>query len=131
MPDRNLDHLHPLLEPFCKQLLAECAAAGINAMVTFTWRSPDEQNALYAKGRTTSGPIVTNATSDKSKHCYTINGSPAAKAFDIAIKNDAGEIITDGSDSHYHRVGAMGKILGLTWGGDFRNLKDSGHFEII
>jgi peptidoglycan L-alanyl-D-glutamate endopeptidase CwlK len=128
--DRNIDHLHPLLEPICQEFMRQCDYEGIKAFITFTWRPADEQDSLYAQGRTKPGKIVTNATSKNSKHCFTLNGKPAAKAFDIAIKDDDGAIIKDGSHPLYTRAGRIGEDLDLIWGGTFRKLGDSGHFEI-
>lgn len=128
--DRNLDDLHPLLEPICKDFLRQCVADNIHAFVTFTWRSMEEQDALYEQGRTTPGKIVTNAMGAKSKHCFTIAGKPASKAFDIAIKDDSGAILTDGQHPLYHRSGVIGRELDLVWGGDWHSIKDASHFEI-
>ena len=48
--------------------------------LTCTYRSNDEQEATYAQGRTTKGPIITKARASESPHNY----NPAA-AFDIAF----------------------------------------------
>jgi peptidoglycan L-alanyl-D-glutamate endopeptidase CwlK len=48
--------------------------------ITCTYRSNEEQNQLYALGRTVKGKIVTNAKAGQSKH----NSLPS-KAFDIAF----------------------------------------------
>lgn len=130
MNDRNIDDLHPLLEQTCREHMRQCESEGIKAFVVFTWRGTDEQDRIYAQGRTIPGNIVTNARGSQSKHCFTIAGQPASKAYDIAIKDDSGAIIKDGSHPSYHRAGAIGKELGLGWGGDWHSLYDPGHFEI-
>lgn len=50
--------------------------------ITCTYRSNDEQNSLYAKGRTEKGAKVTNAKGGQSPH----NFKPSL-AFDIAFVN--------------------------------------------
>lgn len=83
MASRKIEDLHPDLIPLCKQFLSDCKSAGVNILITCTYRSNDEQNALYAQGRTKSGKIVTYAKGGQSEHNYTIDGKPRSKAFDI------------------------------------------------
>jgi hypothetical protein len=49
-------------------------------------------------------------------------------AFDIVPLNAQGQ--PDWGSKHWDRLGALGKELGLTWGGDFTSLKDRPHFEL-
>lgn len=130
MADRNLDHLHPTLKPLCKKWLDKCQQESIGAIITFTWRSIAEQDALYAQGRTAPGRIVTNARGGKSKHNFTLDGKPASKAFDFAIKNRDGTLNWDPESPEWKTAVAIGKALSLTWGGDFRSILDYCHFEI-
>lgn len=130
MKDRKLEHLHPDIEPPCRQLMAQCELEGIPAFVVFTWRSANEQNLLYAQGRTLPGKIVTNATAEKSKHCFTINGEPASKAFDVAISDGKGGIIANGDHPLFKRVGEIGESLDLIWGGRWKSIQDASHFEV-
>jgi len=46
-------------------------------------------------------------------------------AFDIAIT----KIIAKRSD--WNKIGAIGKSLGFTWGGDFTTILDLDHFELL
>lgn len=129
--DRNLNDLHPALKILAGQFVANCALKGVKTIITQTWRSPAEQDALFAQGRTTPGPIVTNAEASESKHCFILNGEPASKAFDYCILNDNGHIIIDGSHPLYGYAGAIGEALGLSWGGTWPRPKtDYDHFEI-
>jgi peptidoglycan L-alanyl-D-glutamate endopeptidase CwlK len=82
-------------------------------------RSCEEQNALYAIGRTVPGKIVTKARCGESNHNFGI-------AFDIGI--------FDGRDyleesSWYEKAGAIGKSFGFVWGGDWESIQDQPHFE--
>lgn len=129
--DRNQADLCPSLQPLAAQFIINCAAKGVKVVITQTWRSPAEQDALYAQGRTAPGPIVTHAESSESKHCCEINGEPASKAFDFCVLNDNDHIIIDGSNPLYGYAGAIGEVLGLSWGGTWPRPKtDYDHFEI-
>lgn len=127
---RNLDHLHPLLKPLCEQFIEKCREQGILIIITCTYRSKEEQDALYAQGRTKSGKKVTNAKGGKSKHNHTVNGKPASLAFDIAIKGKNGGLNWNGQTAPWQIAGKIGKSLGLVWGGDWTTIKDYPHFEL-
>jgi peptidoglycan L-alanyl-D-glutamate endopeptidase CwlK len=85
MPNRDLNDLHPDLLPLAKQFLDKCKDAGLDILVTCTYRSPEEQAADYTIGRTVSlgRRPITNAQPGQSDHNFTIDGKPASKAFDI------------------------------------------------
>ncbi len=91
---------------------------GITIKVVSGYRDQKEQDRLYAQGRTSPGKIVTNA-----KHSNHNDGN----AVDIVIIKN-GKVSNNPED--YKRAGEIGKSLGLGWGGDFKKLKDYGHFEI-
>jgi peptidoglycan L-alanyl-D-glutamate endopeptidase CwlK len=132
MTDRSLDDLHRDLKPLCQQWLDQCKSAGLSAFIIFTWRSAAEQDALYAQGRTAPGPVVTYARGGQSMHNFTQpDGTPASKAFDFGLLDNAGKYITQGSDHRYAQAGAIGKNMGMVWGGDWPQPKtDFDHFEL-
>ena len=119
MKDINL--LHPRLQTLCNQLLGLSRQNGIEILITQTLRTREEQDALYAKGRTVAGNIVTNGRSPYSMHCWGL-------AFDFAVKVN-GKVTWSRLDL-YEKVGQLGKSLGLRWGGDFKTIKDRPHFEL-
>lgn len=66
----DLDLLYP---PFLEKLLdtiAACNARGCRYVATHGFRTYGEQMALWAKGRTVRGPIVTNAKGGQSSHNF-------------------------------------------------------------
>ena len=71
-----------------------------------------------AQGRTTPGKIVT--WTKQSKH---VEG----KAFDIAVTKN-GKLSWDTDD--YVVYGAIGKAVGLEWGGNWVKNKDFPHFQL-
>lgn len=136
MTTADLSFLDPRLQPLCKEWMDQCVKAGLAVSVTYTWRSPDEQNALFAKGRDDAGNIidkkavVTNLRGTRSEHCCMLDGKPASKAFDFAIYKN-GVYITDGTAPEYKQAGQIAKDLGLVWGGDFVHPRpDYDHIEL-
>ena len=123
---RSLDDLDPRVAAFCRQHIALCAAHGIKLLVTFTFRSKETQAALYAQGRTAPGPIVTNAKPGESFHNYGL-------AYDVVPVKPNGapdwDVSSAAAVARWATIGALGKSLGLRWGGDFNSIKDRPHFE--
>ncbi len=116
MPSRRIEDLHPDLQPLCRAFLAQAAAQGIDVLITCTYRSNAEQNALYAQGRTTSGPIVTRAKGGQSAHNFMLEGKPAAKAFDV-VPLVNGKPQWSARHPAWQTLGAIGTALGLNWYG--------------
>lgn len=131
MPSRKIEDLHPDLQPICQEFLRRCNAVGLDVLITCTFRSNDEQNQLYAQGRNGKpGPRVTNAKGGQSAHNFTIQGRPAARAFDI-VPLVAGKPVWDASHPAWKEAGRIGMELGLNWygkpGAKFREMP---HFEL-
>lgn len=99
--------------------------------VTSGLRTDEEQRALYAKGRTVAGSIVTNAqTAADSAH-------GRAAAFDFApvreVSNGAVRRVWLGEEAEekYRVVGEWFEARGLVWGGRWRGLVDMPHVELL
>jgi peptidoglycan LD-endopeptidase CwlK len=67
---RRLDDLDPLVRPICDRHIQLCTAAGIELLITSTYRDIESQNALYTLGRTLPGSRVTNAQGGQSWHNF-------------------------------------------------------------
>jgi peptidoglycan L-alanyl-D-glutamate endopeptidase CwlK len=117
--EKNLATVEPRLQKLGRELLRRLAAEGLTFKVIQGRRTPAEQAALYAKGRTAPGPKVTWTL--KSRHL-------TGRAIDLALfqgKNVVWE------SKHYTRAGEIGEELGLVWGGRWKNGKtDKPHFEL-
>ena len=113
----QLQRLQPKAAELAKQLITKTKEAGIVVKLISGLRTIEEQDALYARGRTVPGSIVT--TAKRSVHNTGL-------AFDVGIFEDNRYI--DGSPK-YKEVGKIGKSLGLVWGGDWRPIADEPHFE--
>lgn len=117
---RGTEYLHPKVAELANKLVGECENQGLKIKITDTLRTGSEQNALYAKGRTKPGSKVTNARYPQSNHNWGI-------AFDFCRNDGAGAFNESGN--FFHKVGQVGKSIGLSWGGDWTSFKDKPHFE--
>ena len=117
---RNLVGLHPKVQQVAKEFLGRCKKAGFCVRIIDGLRTYAQQAELYAKGRTLPGKIVTKAGPGQSMHNFGL-------AFDIGIFVDNKYLP---ESAQYAAAGAIGKELGLTWGGDFQSIKDEPHFEL-
>lgn len=128
---RDIALCHPRMQKIAAQWITACKAEGINVAISETLRTAAEQDALYAKGRTKPGNIVTNAkgSSYRSQHQWGI-------AFDFYLKMDVdgdGKIADDAyndSKGHFRKAAEIGKKLGLAWGGDWSSIVDKPHLYL-
>jgi len=117
---RSLTDLNPKVAALCSEFINRCKAKGIDIIITSTYRDAESQNALYAQGRTSSGPKVTNAKAGQSFHnwhvafdfCPIVNGK--AQWNDTALFTKCGEI-------------AEG--VGLEWAGRWVKFKELAHCQ--
>lgn len=147
MPSRAITDLHPELQLLCVSFLAACKRQSIDVLITCTYRSMQEQDELYAQGRTKPGRIVTKAKPGHSRHnnVSSKTGKPAALAFDVVplrngkpVWGTAGNgLDEDPTDDHkddlelWQRVGKIGMDLGLNWyGRPDAPFREFPHFEL-
>ena len=123
MGDPIVTALHPKIMDALSQTLTEAKARGLNVALHCGLRTPEEQDALYALGRTKPGSIVTNAQGYSSYHCLGL-------AVDIVFKNDKGHWTWD-DKCDWDGLGAVGKLFNFSWGGDFSSFPDRPHFQMI
>jgi peptidoglycan L-alanyl-D-glutamate endopeptidase CwlK len=102
----------------------ELARLGL-PIVTQGYRSPAEQDALYAQGRTKPGLVVTYKRGGESKH----NLVPA-RALDVAFLLSNGQV--SWSAELLAKFAALMKAASkvVRWGGDWPGFKDRPHFEV-
>jgi peptidoglycan L-alanyl-D-glutamate endopeptidase CwlK len=112
--------LLPEVQPYARALITKAGGAGITIKVISGLRTYDEQNDLYAQGRTKPGKIVTNARGGYSNHNFGI-------AFDVGVFE--GSKYLDESPK-YKAVGVLGMDLGLEWGGNWKTIQDEPHFQL-
>lgn len=128
---RIINKLHPNLQKKIAELQKLCEQNNIKIGIGECLRTVAEQDDLYAKGRTTSGSIVTNCkgSSYSSMHQWGV-------AFDFYLIMD---VDGDGktSDDAFNNatklfdiVGKIGQSIGLEWGGSWKSPVDKPHFQL-
>lgn len=115
----RLKKVHPLLQARVTRFFNKLEEKGLTPRITQGLRTVEEQNALYAQGRTKPGSIVTNAKGGQSWHNYGM-------AVDIAFINPNGSVDFTVSKE----VGKIGQDYMLEWGGSWTSFKDMPHFQI-
>ena len=118
---RDIKDLDPRMVPLCKKFIADCKSAGIDIIITSTYRDYESQRALYAQGRTTPGKIVTNAKPGQSFHNFRV-------AFDFCpIVNGKAQF---NDLATFKRCGAIAECIGLEWAGRWKTFKEYGHCQL-
>lgn len=122
--------LHPIVKERSNELIQQAADKGIVIVLTDGYRSAEEQDRLYEKGRSSGGNIVTYAKGGESYHNFGL-------AVDFALKTPSGEVIWDmeydgnnNGKADWTEVVEMAKALGFEWGGDWVNFQDFPHLQM-
>ena len=128
--------LHPKLADAVPQIITEAKARGLVVAMFSGVRKPEEQEKLYALGRTVKNPdgfdpvkkplgnIITNAKTWESWHFYGL-------AVDFAFKNsNGGWWWPKDEDDRWDEIGKIGGMFGLAWGGAWTKFPDLPHFQL-
>ncbi|MCL2634385.1 MAG: D-alanyl-D-alanine carboxypeptidase family protein [Oscillospiraceae bacterium] len=116
----RINELHPAIQESTIEFILAAQSQGINLRITGAYRSYEEQEKLYAQGRTEPGNIVTNGRGGQSYHNFGL-------AFDVVEIKD-GEPLWE--DTNWDFIGALGKQFGFEWGGEWIELIDKPHFQM-
>lgn len=92
---------------------------GLETKVGEGFRDPFRQGKLYQQGRSTPGPIVTNAPSGSSYHNY-------GAAADLVPTN----MSTKEAEALIRQAFQKTPETGLTWGGSFKSIYDPFHVQL-
>jgi len=124
--------LHPKIREEVKKIIEEAETVVDNNLairIVQGLRTIEEQDALYAQGRTTPGSVVTKAKGGSSYHNYGL-------ALDICwlfLQPDGTYKYDDkkswATGANFLKVIRIFKSHGYTWGGDFKSITDEPHFE--
>lgn len=129
---KNIATLEPKVRPYFEAIqingtrIARDLGADAYTMISGT-RTYAEQDALYAQGRTTGGPRVTNARGGYSNHNFGIAGDfgvfQGGRYLDSANPALASKI--------HKAVAAWVKanLPVIEWGGDWTSFRDEPHFQ--
>ena len=120
---RDLNDLDPEAREVCLRHIALCHAEGIELLITSTYRDFEQQDALYAQGRTKPGPVVTHAQAGQSWHNFKC-------AWD-AVPLINGKADWRVQDPVFQRVIVLGKQAGAEAGYDWTGgQQDPDHFQL-
>jgi peptidoglycan L-alanyl-D-glutamate endopeptidase CwlK len=123
---RKIEDLTPAMQEKCRLFAGRMAEIGIPWMLTCTFRSQDEQDALWRIGRSEPGQRVT---------WTKISRHTGRTAFDVAILKDGKPCwdtkvsVNENDIPDYLEAGQIGEEIGLVWGGRWRS-PDYPHFEL-
>ena len=132
----RLTTCHPLLIALFQRVIKR-ADLPHDLTVVYGHRSAAEQAKIYARGRTTPGPIVTNAKPGKSRH----NTSPS-QAIDVVPfvggKPDPAtwanfHAVAPSIKAEWSAMVAEGLVpdgVSLAWGGDWTHTPDGAHWQL-
>lgn len=121
MASRSLSDLQPKVRELCMKWIDACKVQGIDVLVYCTYRGPEEQDELYAQGRTKPGRIVTNARAYQSFHNFRcaidfvpmVGGKPAWDSKEL-----------------YAKAGRVAEELGFEWAGRWTGkLRETAHLQ--
>lgn len=118
----NIITLIPKAQTEARKFLKLCSDTGKDVRIISGTRTYNEQDGIYAQGRTKPGLVVSRAKGGQSNHNFGI-------AWDIGIFNN-GTYSTN--DSEYIALAEiiLPQINTLEWGGNWHSLKDNPHYQL-
>jgi len=127
-PDQSSRSLDALILPAkirALNFINAAKEAGIELLVTCTYRCPADQSKLYAQGRSAHGPVVTDARAGDSLHQYRV-------AFDVVPMRNGkpvwGTLAKQDADL-WNQVGALGEKYSFEWAGRWKSFREMPHFQ--
>jgi peptidoglycan L-alanyl-D-glutamate endopeptidase CwlK len=123
----RLAGVHPELARRIRRVSDMLIASGIYIRVVQAMRTVEEQNDLYAQGRTAPGKIVTNCRGGYSWHNFgcAVDCVPSERGPDQPFDPDWNE-----SHPQWRKMVDAATSLGLNDGADWRTFKDFPHFQL-
>lgn len=120
--------VHPLLLDKIGSIMIAMRELGFPMKLVSGVRTAEQQQELYAQGRTKPGPIVTYLDGVKKKSNHQVKEDGFGHAVDCAF-------LENGKPSWslnlpWKLYGEMAKTLGLKWGGDWKRFTDLPHVEL-
>ena len=119
----RLRALHPKAQKSFLEfiLVGQVQLSDVTIRITDHYRTIEEQNELYAQGRTKPGTIVTWVKGGSSYHNYGL-------AMDIAFIDRNGKLLYD--DKYYNILKSVYPDFNLEWGGEWQETPDKPHYQM-
>ena len=127
--EKAIARLHPQVRGLIRKFINDVYIKHqVQLVIVQDYRTYAQQDALYAKGRTTSGSIVTNAKGGQSNHNFAL-------AVDVFPLWNDGKLHMDAKSDKKNieilrKISSVGKSIGLEWGGDWKSIVDNPHFQL-
>ena len=122
--EKRLAHVHPILSGRIKALIESLALSGVIVLVTQGLRTFQEQDRLFAQGRTTPGKIVTNARGGYSHHNYAL-------AVDVCPLDSVGQPNWNTSHKNWQTILEVAPSFKLAEGAKWKRFYDTPHLYPI
>ena len=121
----SLSKLAPDFKAIMEDIIKQTSTAtGLTWIPVSTFRSIDEQNKLYAQGRTQAGGIVTNAKGGSSSHNFGLGCDCAPLR-----KDSTDNIWWTAPSGYWETYAAIVEASGMTAGRNFKSIEDNPHAE--
>ena len=134
--DKITEQRIALLHPHIKDEVTQLITKANQALTTHSQvrivqglRTIEEQDGLYALGRTKPGKIVTNAKGGSSYHNYGLGIDFCLMIDDTQVSWDTKKDFDGDGQSDWLEVVKIFKASKYEWGGDFKKIVDYPHFQ--
>jgi len=123
---RKIEDLLPIVQTMCREFVEKCDKAGIDVIITSTYRDAESQAVLYARGRENSkifaknSRIVTNAKPGQSYHNWRV-------AFDFVPIVNGKAVWND--TALFTQCGKIAESVGLEWAGRWTRFREMAHCQ--
>jgi len=125
----KLTGVHPELVKRIQKVVNAMLDLGFLMRITDGVRTTEEQQALYAQGRTKPGHKVTNCDGVLKKSNHQAKEDGYGHAVDCCFVDETGKPSWD-ARYPWHTYGACCEAVGLVWGGNWQSLHDLPHAEL-
>jgi len=136
LTSRKIDDLTFPAKIRALEFVHRCKVAGLDMLVTCTYRDAEAQAALYAQGRTKPGRIVTNARPGESMHQYRVALDVVPMRHGKLVWGTSGNGIDDDPTDDdiddlelWQRIAVIGESCGLEWAGRWKRFRELPHFQ--
>lgn len=115
--------LHPVVADLAREHLALMRMLALDVALISGGRTWREQEDVYRIGRrgVPGERVVTRARAGSSFHNFGL-------AYDVGVFGHRGRYVEEEWDSDYQAAGRLGELVGLSWGGRWKD-PDTPHFE--
>ena len=121
--ESRLSEVYPRLANLIRMMAHQMALENTVIRVTQGLRTWEQQEVLYAKGRTAPGNIVTNSPAGTSWHNFGL-------AADLAPFSADGDPDWNVDHPNWARMVSLGTNLGMVSGAQWRTFPDWPHFQL-